>query len=66
MAEEFREFFLELALLNKKFIPVCRNRISKSYDLNFTSRPARVAANKLYQKLGFKRKETNVYTMKFT
>ncbi len=26
-----------------------------------TSRPARVAANRMYQKLGFGRKETNVY-----
>ncbi|HEY4488311.1 MAG TPA: GNAT family N-acetyltransferase [Candidatus Paceibacterota bacterium] len=32
--------------------------------LSLTSRPAREAANKLYQKLGFKRKETNVYRMK--
>lgn len=29
-----------------------------------TSRPSRLAANALYQKLGFTPKETNVYTMK--
>lgn len=32
--------------------------------LNLTSRPAREAANQLYQKLGFERKETNVYRLK--
>lgn len=29
--------------------------------LMLTSRPSRVAANRLYQKVGFERKETNVY-----
>lgn len=33
--------------------------------LTLTSRPFRVAANKLYIKLGFERKETNVYKMIF-
>ena len=33
-------------------------------ELHLTSRPHRVAANELYQKLGFKKKETNVYVMK--
>ena len=33
----------------------------KDIDLYLTSRPVRVAANKLYQELGFSRKETNVY-----
>lgn len=32
--------------------------------IELTSRPAREAANKLYQKLGFERRETNVYRMK--
>jgi len=31
--------------------------------LTLTSNPSRVAANKLYVKLGFERKETNVYKM---
>lgn len=30
-----------------------------------TSRPERVAANKLYQKLGFEQKVTNPYTLRF-
>lgn len=34
-------------------------------SIALTSRPARVAANKLYQKLGFVQKETNPYTLKF-
>ena len=33
--------------------------------LMLTSRPARVAANRLYQSVGFQPKETNVYTMDF-
>jgi ribosomal protein S18 acetylase RimI-like enzyme len=33
------------------------------HSLDLTSGPSRVAANKLYQKLGFKRRETNVYRL---
>ncbi|MDR2955384.1 MAG: GNAT family N-acetyltransferase [Prevotella sp.] len=33
--------------------------------LMLTSNPTRIAANKLYQDLGFERKETNVYKMSF-
>lgn len=33
------------------------------HSVHLTSRPARVAANKLYQKLGFEPKETNVYRL---
>jgi ribosomal protein S18 acetylase RimI-like enzyme len=32
--------------------------------VHLTSRPERVAGNKLYQKLGFQKKETNVYSLK--
>ena len=38
----------------------------KDIDLYLTSRPVRGAANKLYQELGFSRKETNVYKMTTT
>ena len=34
-------------------------------SLMLTSNPKRIAANKLYQAMGFKRKETNVYRMNF-
>src|SRR5574344_467509 len=33
-------------------------------ELHLTSKPKRVAANALYQALGFKKKETNYYQMK--
>jgi len=33
-------------------------------DIHLTSRPHRIAANELYQSLGFERRETNVYRMK--
>ena len=36
----------------------------KEVDIYLTSRPQRVAANELYQSLGFRRKETNVYKLK--
>ncbi|PIR88051.1 MAG: GNAT family N-acetyltransferase [Candidatus Harrisonbacteria bacterium CG10_big_fil_rev_8_21_14_0_10_45_28] len=32
-------------------------------EIHLTSKPAREAANALYQKLGFTRKETNVYSL---
>lgn len=34
-------------------------------EIELTSRPARVAANKLYQRLGFRQRETNVYKLTF-
>ena len=33
-------------------------------DLHLTSRPHRVKANELYQKLGFEKRETNAYVMR--
>jgi ribosomal protein S18 acetylase RimI-like enzyme len=33
-------------------------------EIELTSRPARVAANALYQKLGFTQRDTNVYQLK--
>lgn len=35
-------------------------------SLMLTSNPKRIAANKLYQAMGFSQKETNVYRMKFS
>jgi ribosomal protein S18 acetylase RimI-like enzyme len=46
-------------LLNRAAID--RTFASGARTLDLTSRPSRVAANKLYQKLGFKARETNVY-----
>jgi len=47
--------------LVKKLIERAGARHAKRVML--TSRPARAAANKLYQKLGFELKETNVYRL---
>ncbi len=38
-------------------------RKKKAEYVELTSRPSRIAANKLYQSIGFKRKKTNVYRM---
>lgn len=35
-------------------------------NIGLTSQPSRVAANQLYQKLGFVRRETNVYNLPLT
>ncbi|OGG66343.1 hypothetical protein A3D71_00175 [Candidatus Kaiserbacteria bacterium RIFCSPHIGHO2_02_FULL_55_20] len=48
--------------LCEKIIERARARGARS--LHLTSRPSREAANKLYQKLGFKLHETNSYQMK--
>lgn len=40
---------------------LCRARATGARTVDLTSRPARVAANRLYQKLGFELRESNVY-----
>ena len=52
--------------LGKKLIRtlIAEARKRKIKTLNLTSRPARIVANKLYKKLGFKLKKTNVYQFK--
>lgn len=49
------------AKLMKEVIEFAKKRGMAYIDL--TSRPERVAANKLYQKMGWKRRETNVYRL---
>ena len=46
----------------KELIALARKK--KLMEIDLTSRPSRIAANKLYQKLGFELRETNVYRMK--
>lgn len=46
-------------VLNRAAIDLAYGRGAKTIDL--TSRPSRVAANRLYQKLGFEERNTNVY-----
>ncbi len=47
------------AALNQAAIELAREAGATTVDL--TSRPSREAANRLYQRLGFKERETNVY-----
>lgn len=51
LGKQLMEYVLEQA---KAYAPV---------ELHLTSNPMRVAANKLYQSLGFQKKETNCYQM---
>jgi ribosomal protein S18 acetylase RimI-like enzyme len=45
--------------LNRAALETARQLGARTVDL--TSRPSREAANRLYQRLGFQRRETNVY-----
>ena len=47
------------AALNNRAIELAAEHGARTVDL--TSRPSREAANRLYQRLGFERRETNVY-----
>lgn len=50
-------------LLNERALEIARTAGAKTVDL--TSRPSREAANRLYQRLGFVARETNVYRYTF-
>lgn len=50
-------------LMVRKAMEECQNR--GNVTLMLTSRPSRIVANQLYQRLGFEKRETNVYKMKF-
>ncbi|MBS1849193.1 MAG: GNAT family N-acetyltransferase [Actinobacteria bacterium] len=45
--------------LNRRALAVAAERGARSVDL--TSRPSREAANRLYRRIGFSQRETNVY-----
>ncbi len=45
--------------LNRKALAIAGDRGARTVDL--TSRPSREAANRLYQRIGFVKRETNVY-----
>lgn len=49
--------------LNRHALELAKARGAKGVDL--TSRPSREAANRLYQRIGFDLRETNVYRYKF-
>ena len=48
-----------ITILNKDAINIARQRGAKTVDL--TSRPSRQSANRLYNRLGFIQRETNIY-----
>lgn len=48
--------------LTEKLIALARKK--KAEYIELSSRPERVAANKLYQSMGFTQKETNVYRLR--
>lgn len=50
-------------LLSEAALVEARRRGSK--DVSLTSRPSREAANRLYQRLGFEARETNLYRYRF-
>lgn len=50
------------AILNEAAIDLAREAGATTVDL--TSRPTREAANRLYQRLGFEQRQTNVYRFK--
>lgn len=50
-------------LLNRAALDEARSRGAK--DVSLTSRPSREAANRLYQRIGFEPRETNVYRYTF-
>ena len=47
--------------LNRAAIEEARRRGAK--DVSLTSRPSREAANRLYRRIGFEARETNVYRL---
>ena len=47
--------------ISKELIALARKKKVRSIELS--SRPSRTVANKLYQKLGFKKRDTNVYNL---
>lgn len=49
--------------LNQKALQIAEKAGAKTVEL--TSRPARESANRLYQDLGFQKRETNVYRFSF-
>jgi ribosomal protein S18 acetylase RimI-like enzyme len=50
-------------LLNEAALAEAKRRGAK--DVSLTSRPSREAANRLYQRIGFEARTTNVYRYKF-
>lgn len=52
------------SMLTEFALNLARKRQTRTVDL--TSRPSRLSANRLYEKIGFERRETNVFRFRFT
>lgn len=59
--ERYRGRGLGKALMNKL---IERARARRARGIELTSNPSRTAANVMYQNLGFKKRDTNVYRLK--
>ena len=61
VSEEYRGQGLGEKIM-RKVVTIARTK--KLTSLKLTSRPSRVAAHRLYEKLGFEKKETEVFGLK--
>ena len=61
--EKFRKMGIATRLFQKV---VDTAREHKAAYIDFTSKPYRIEGNSLYEKLGFKKRDTNVYRLRFT
>ncbi|SRR6266568_1076691 len=61
--EKFRGLGIATKLMQKAVI-LAREKHASYIDC--TAKPSRVAGNSLYEKLGFKKRDTNVYRLRFT
>ena len=59
--EEYRGQGLGMSLM-KKLLE--RARAHRAERVEFTSNPSRIAGNTMYQRLGFEKRDTNVYRLK--
>jgi len=61
------EKFRKMGIATRLFQKVVDNaREHKAAYIDFTSQPHRIEGNTLYDKLGFKKRDTNVYRLRFT
>ena len=61
------EKFRKMGIATRLFQKVVDNaREHKAAYIDFTSKPYRVEGNSLYEKLGFQKRDTNVYRLRFS
>lgn len=60
------EKYRKMGIATRLFQKVVDNaREHKAAYIDFTSKPYRIEGNSLYEKLGFKKRDTNVYRLRF-